>query len=307
MSRNGGAWFTAALVGLQLGCASSQAVPTRATSQVEGATSEPIRDTNPVTPDPSEEKSAQNELENASGVTPTAPRTQEIGWHDLALDGLEPALVYYVPGGPKLVVTHGAGGHAEWHCEHYRRLFGGRVTLLCARGKKRYFNDPAQGYYYPDHLALAKEVLQMVDAFESRFEARRAGERYVYTGYSQGATMGAFAFASEGRIFSHLLLVEGGYADFSKTLARRFQSTGGAGVLFVCGTKPCHDRAQVAVRDLEALGVRSVLEWARGAGHRPDGPVTDAFMRGLPKLFSSDATWNRIAPQRPDDPLKGNG
>jgi predicted esterase len=297
----------ALLGGLQFGCAPSTSTATFAASRSNLPTPEA-----PPTIGSARVHPATNAFAHPATKTPdrtaTLPQsTPAEGWHELPLEGFEPALVYYVPQGPKLVVTHGAGGHAEWHCEHYRRIFEGRVSLLCARGKKRYYNDPAQGYYYPDHRALSAEVLELVATFETRFEPRSAGERYVYTGYSQGATMGALAFASEGGVFSHLLLVEGGYADFSRALARRFQSSGGSGVLFVCGTKACHDRARAAVGELHALGIRATLEWARGAGHRPDGPVTDAFLRGLPKIFETEPGWSRLTPKRPDDPLKGNG
>ncbi|MGC4066323.1 MAG: hypothetical protein QM784_17155 [Polyangiaceae bacterium] len=300
-------------VGLQLGCASSTSAGKDGASPPKGPSVVEPRSTLPgevgstsQQPAPREPKTHDPTGATPTGATPTGATPTE-GWHELPLEGFEPALVYYVPRGPKLVVTHGAGGQAEWHCEHYRRLFEGRVSLLCARGKKRFHNDPGQGYYYPDHRALSAEVLESIAAFETNFERRSEGERYVYTGYSQGATMGALAFASAGDVFSHLLLVEGGYADFSRALARRFQSSGGAGVLFVCGTKACRDRARSAVGELHALGVQAALEWASGAGHRPDGPVTDAFIRGLNEVFENEPHWNGLAPRRPEDRLKGNG
>src|SRR6187402_3101149 len=58
---------------------------------------------------------------------------------------------------PVLVVTHGAGGSAEAHCKWWARMVRERALLLCVRGRARGPN-PADGEYYPDHLALERET-----------------------------------------------------------------------------------------------------------------------------------------------------
>jgi predicted esterase len=230
-----------------------------------------------------------------------------VGFHEVALEGFEPAIVFYVPGAPKLVITHGAGGHAQWHCQHWTQILTEKATLICPRGKRRSQRDESRGYYYPDHLALSREVHSALAAFESQFERRKPEERYLYVGYSQGASMGALAFAPQGKLFSHLILLEGGYADFSLSLAREFKQSGGLGALFVCGTKICRDKAQLAVGGLRKLGLVGLLRWAEGAGHRPDGRVTQALVAMLPQILAADARWEGVVPAVPHDDLDGNG
>jgi predicted esterase len=181
------------------------------------------------------------------------------------------------------------------------------ATLICPQGKRRYTRDPSRGYYYPDHLSLSHEVASALTAFETEFEASAPQEKYLYAGYSQGATMGALAFAPQGDRFSYLVLVEGGYADFSLNLARRFKKSGGRGALFICGTKRCRDQSREAVSRLKQLGLNAECHWAEGAGHRPDGSVTKALVSALPFVLSSDPRWNGVTPNLPEDVLNGNG
>jgi predicted esterase len=148
----------------------------------------------------------------------------------------------------------------------------------------------------------------MLRQFETEFEPREPNEQYVFAGYSQGATMGALAFAPQGNRFSYLVLVEGGYADFSLTLAKQFKNAGGKGALFICGTQSCRDKSRVAVSSLRQLGLEGEERWAPGAGHRPDGPVTKALVSALPFVLSSDRRWNDFIPKVPEEEvLRGNG
>jgi predicted esterase len=215
--------------------------------------------------------------------------------------------VIYHPHTPKLVVTHGAGGQAEWHCRHWDKILSSQATLICPQGKRRFRSDPTRGYYFADHLQLEQEVLSAIAHFEEHFEARAPDEKYLYVGYSQGATMGALAFASHGELFPYLLLIEGGFADFSRPLASRFKASGGLGALFVCGTKQCRDKSQQAARSFASLGLWVDVRYAPFAGHRPDGPVTRALVQGLPALLKQVPRWSDLAPIAPDDLLDGNG
>lgn len=226
----------------------------------------------------------------------TPPSTD---FEELPLEGFEPAVAFYRPKAPKLVITHGAGGHASYHCEHWRQLLKAHATLICLRGKRRSQRDMAQGYYYPDHLALGREIEAATAAFETRYESLAVSERYLYAGYSQGATMGALALAGEGAKFSHLILVEGGYNEFSRPLATRFKNSGGMGVLFVCGTQGCHDQARANAIHVTRLAMKAEVRWARGAGHRPDGPVARELVAGLPLIFGDDPRWAGFEPATP--------
>jgi predicted esterase len=231
--------------------------------------------------------------------TSTSPFPEQT-WTELPVTGFLPALLWYRKGAPLFVVTHGAGGHAAWHCEHYHRLLDGRATLLCPRGKLRYAKDPSQGYYYPDHLALRREVIAVVEGFEALATPSGASRPYVYAGYSQGATMGALAFGESGGLFSQLVLVEGGFADWSQALVNRFRETGGKSVLFVCGTKQCATQAAGAVHRFVSSGLGAKSVWARGAGHVPDGAVGQALSNDLGFLLEADPRWQGFSP-RPED------
>jgi predicted esterase len=232
--------------------------------------------------------------------TPAEHVTREIPaavWTELEVPEYEPALVWYRPRAPLFVITHGAGGQAEWHCRHFHRILDGRATLLCPRGKRRHARDASQGYYYSDHFALRREVLAVVNRFEASVPTSRP---YVFAGYSQGATMGALAFAQNGEIFSQLLLVEGGYADWSSTLITQFQKTGGKAVLFVCGTQSCHDQASAAARRFAQVQIRVKVSWAHRAGHRPDGPVGETMADDLSFLLADDPRWQGFTPRHAD-------
>lgn len=219
----------------------------------------------------------------------------EAKWAELAVPQFEPAVIWYRPSAPVIVIAHGAGGEAEWHCRHFHRIFAGRVTLLCPRGKRIAFKDETRGFYYPDHFALRREVHALVDQFERLVPSAESQRPYVYAGYSQGATMGALAFAESGSLFSKLLLVEGGFADWSNLLVTRFRKSGGQAVLIVCGTKLCGQHAQTAEGYFRKAEVRFRTVWAKGAGHRPDGPVDRLTVAHLPFLLEGDARWGEFA------------
>ncbi len=227
-------------------------------------------------------------------------RLAEAAWSELPLPSFEPALLWYRAGAKLFVITHGAGGEAKWHCQHYHRLLNGQASLLCPQGKRRHAGDSTQGYYYPDHFALRREVLQAIAQFEATVASVNPTRPYIYAGYSQGATMGALAFAQHGQLFSQLLLVEGGYADWSQALVTQFQQSGGKAVLFVCGTKPCATKAEGAVHRFTASGLDAKLAWAKGAGHVPNGAVGQALSNSLGFLLADDPRWQGFTPNADD-------
>src|SRR5664280_1269910 len=131
----------------------------------------------------------------------------------LPISGFEPAVIRFPDdrqASPLFVVTHGAGGQANWHCSHYAELLGPSAALLCPCGKRMVTRDPARGYYYPDHIALSGELTAVRAAVEEHSDLLQL-EASVYIGYSQGASMGVLAVASHGDWWPRLALVEGGY------------------------------------------------------------------------------------------------
>ena len=213
------------------------------------------------------------------------------------MDHFEPAVLRWATAqvrAPLFIVTHGAGGMAEWHCQHYATLLGPGITLLCPRGKRMFANDPSRGYYYPNHVALAEELHGARDAMLQHHAARVCEGSVVYVGYSQGASMGVLAVGEHGDWWPRLLLVEGGYDSWSAPLSKRYAASGGHRVLFVCGTPHCRERARASVGLLERAGVTAQLRYANGAGHRPDGPVAAAVRDGLLWLLDDGPEFAEI-------------
>lgn len=216
----------------------------------------------------------------------------------LPIESFEPAVVRWATEqhpAPLFVIAHGAGGMAEWHCQHYAALLGRACTLVCLKGKRMFASDANRGYYFPNHLALAEELLGAHSALLEHHAERIYANSAVYVGYSQGASMGILAVAEHGDWFPRLLLVEGGYENWSSALAKRYARTGGRRVLFVCGTEHCRNLAQLTVPMLRRNGVAAELRVAVGAGHRPDGPVTEKVREGLSWLLDESP---ELAPVR---------
>jgi predicted esterase len=193
----------------------------------------------------------------------------------LAVPGFLDAVVVVPPDStakPLLVATHGAGGDPEWTCNEWARRAAGRFIVLCPRGRAISLRED-YGFYYPDHYQLRAEVLASVDAAKAAFGAALAPAPWLYTGYSQGASMGSLGLAEHGALFPYLVLTEGGFKEWSKQSARRFKESGGKRVLFVCGGRGCADQASKSARWLEAAGVTTRVEHVLRGGHTDGGAV----------------------------------
>ncbi len=238
------------------------------------------------------------ELTRGSSATPDMNR-DEVAWAALPLEGFEPAIVSLPRGGrngaPLLVATHGAGGTAEWHCDHWRRLTQARGYILCLTGKRMVASREVEsGYYYPDHLALGRELKAALASFRANYPSADSTNA-VYAGYSQGASMGALAIAGLDPTFARAILVEGGFTEWSLSSARRFESGGGRRILFVCGRRSCADGARRSARWLRRAGIEVEAVLALGAGHTPAGAVEDKTAERLPWLLNGDPRWGLIA------------
>jgi len=228
--------------------------------------------------------------------TGEAPETEAVP-SALSVMGFEPAVLRlstYRRTAPLFVITHGAGGQAEWHCGHYEVMLGPSASLLCLAGKRMVARDPTRGYYYPDHVVLSSEIVAAREAIREKHAEALLGDSDVYVGYSQGATMGALAVAGYGAFFTRLLLVEGGFDSWSPALARKYKGGGGQRVLFVCGTEHCHRQAAKAASFLSIAGVEVKILYAPYAGHRPDGPVALRVREGLPWLLEGDPRYIEV-------------
>jgi predicted esterase len=193
----------------------------------------------------------------------------------LPVEGFLDAVVVAPPAGterPVLLAAHGAGDSPEWQCEHWGEVARGRFFVLCPRGLPLVRGDDS-AFYYPDHYALEREVMAALEALRGAFGARVVRDGSVYSGYSQGATMGALMVVEHGREFQHLLLVEGGSGDWTTGRARRYRATGGKSVAIVCGSPGCAARAKRSEAVLERAGLRARSEHAEGGGHTYTGIV----------------------------------
>lgn len=173
---------------------------------------------------------------------------------------------------PLMVATHGAGGGPEWPCQNWAERVRAQRVVLCLRGKALSQRDDS-GFYYPDHRALGAELLAALDALRAAHAARLRDGPALYVAYSQGASMGALFLADHGKTFPSLILTEGGQREWSASSARRFKTSGGQRVLFVCGGKSCRDAATVSARLLEKAGVEAKVEYVPHGGHTDAGAV----------------------------------
>jgi pimeloyl-ACP methyl ester carboxylesterase len=190
-----------------------------------------------------------------------------------------------------LVVAHGAGGDAGWHCALYQARLPAPAYILCPRGVRMVADRSVDsGYYFPDHHELEREVMAAMDALCSRFpQANRTG--VVYAGYSQGATMGALMIVEHADVFTRLVLVEGGTSEWDLLRAKRFRRGGGQRVLFACGQARCRDAARRSAHWLEQAELAVRVEYARGAGHTPFGRVGDQVTEAFGWLTEGDPRW----------------
>ncbi len=219
---------------------------------------------------------------------------------DLPVEGHRAAVVSVPPAAtsprPLLVVAHGAGGRPEPHCAFWRELVGAKGFVLCPRGVLlgAYAAPADQGYFYPDHHALEREVVAAIAALRARFGAELDDRAPIYVGFSQGATMGALAFVKRPAAFARLVLIEGGVGESDEWTidgARAFHEGGAERVLFACGRPTCFTAAQRSLTYLRKAGLEGRVVHAVGAGHTYGGAVADAVTRSLPWIFEGDPRW----------------
>lgn len=209
------------------------------------------------------------------------------------MDGFEAAVVFVPEGSgpwPFIMATHGAGGLAEFECHYWRELTQGRAFVSCPRGKPRGQGNQ-HGFYYPDEHALEREVAAVRAAVVARYGEHVDEEHATYAGFSQGAILGVNMFGKRGGEYPYLVLIEGGYDYWSPKRARDFEKTGGARVLFACGTKTCDQGSRAPHKWLTESGTEARIEMAAGSGHTPLGGVVEKVRTSLPWLWSDQPSW----------------
>lgn len=204
---------------------------------------------------------------------------------ELEVEGFLPA-VLYTPAGSEparlIVATHGAGGAPEWECEYWRQLTNGRAFVLSLRGKSM----GGGSYYYPNHHELDAELVAAARAARAA-EPRIMPGQGVYSGYSQGASMGSAIVERHAAALPYVVLIEG-FERWNIPRARAFQRAGGRRVLFACGTKNCDSAARESARWIAHVGLDVRVEHAVGAGHTPAGEVMDRVAGSLDWLLGDE-------------------
>lgn len=211
----------------------------------------------------------------------------------LSVPGFLPAVVYQPAASeprPLVVATHGAGGAPEWDCEYWIRLTKGQVFVLCLRGTP-FEREAPSSFYYKNHLELGRELEAALKAVHAVYGSRLSPGAGLYSGFSQGATMGVGMIPPHGAALPHLVLIEGGYDYWSVAHAKKYRAQGGRRVLFACGTKWCSDKSEKAATWLRQAGLEARVEYAPGVGHTPMGEVMARVATALPWVVSANPAW----------------
>lgn len=199
---------------------------------------------------------------------------------------------------PLVVVTHGAGGRPEPHCDRYDAILAGTAFILCTAGRPigKHLPEEERGYFYDGHHELGREVIAAIDAAKARYGSRLDASGAVFAGYSQGASMGLL-FLHEKKenaaLFSRALFVEGGSADWNVALSERMREVGLTRVAIVCGQKSCKDSADQSKIWMKRGGLELRLDHAPGAGHTYGGAVAPLVEAAFAWLIEQDPRFSR--------------
>ena len=194
-----------------------------------------------------------------------------------------------------LVATHGNYDGPDWQCREWKRIAGDDVFILCPRGKAR-ADSPSPDdtrFTYVSNAVLERELDAALDALKARFGDRVDTTTIVYTGFSLGAILGVKIAARRPELYPRLVLVEGGFEEWTAARARAFVAGGGKRVLFLCGQRPCQVTAQHLERELGKLGVAVRVATSPGLGHTYGGPMTELARAELPWLVVDDPRWTK--------------
>ncbi|HWA72002.1 MAG TPA: hypothetical protein VG937_06710 [Polyangiaceae bacterium] len=219
---------------------------------------------------------------------------------ELPVPGFLPALVYQPAANeprPLVVATHGAGGAPEGECAYWVRLTKGFSFVLCLRGTP-FDRATLSSFYYKNHLELRRELDAALGAARAAFGARLSPAGGLYSGFSQGATMGVGMIPALGAELPLLVLIEGGYDYWSVAQAKKYRASGGRRVLFACGTKWCADRSEKSATWLRKVGIEARVEYAPGVGHTPMGEVMARVAEALPWVISENPGWEGLTGAR---------
>jgi hypothetical protein len=214
---------------------------------------------------------------------------------ELEVPGFRPAVLVLPTdrSGPRpvLIAAHGAGDGPRWQCEVWSSIVAGRGFILCPRGVPLETGVDEPGHFFRDHHYLGRLVTAALKALRERHGGLVDSGPVVYTGYSQGATMGALYANRRPEIFPRMVLIEGGHSEWDVATARAFRRGGGARVLFACGGRYCANNARKSQRWLERAGVQARVEHIEGGGHTYGGSVAQRVAEVFDWVVEGDPRW----------------
>jgi len=231
----------------------------------------------------------------APHAPPAAAREQAIATTDLEVPGFGSAVLVLPKGRasprPVLIASHGAGDGPRWQCEVWSAIVAGRGFVLCPRGVPLGNAGDDSGFFFRDHHYLGRLVTAALGALRSRHGALVDPGPAVYTGYSQGASMGALFASHHPELFSRMVLIEGGHREWDVATARAYQRGGGERVLFVCGGRFCANSAKKAAHWLERAALEVRVEHVEGGGHTYGGSVAERLAATFAWVVAGDRRW----------------
>jgi poly(3-hydroxybutyrate) depolymerase len=255
----------------------------------------------PLHPTPNDSPAPESAPESAPAPAPApAPALPPIPPDPLFTNLVAPPFpeaVVSVPNGatsarPLIIVLHGTSDRPDWNCDAWRHITGARGFVLCPRGDY----DPRESTPTDHRFTLrgGAHLRAYIDAAIAALSARFQGyvdvERPIVTGFSLGATEIAQLAITDPTRFARVALLEGGQGVWTPSTISAFAASGGARVLFGCGSPWCLTPARAAARRLEHGGVPAHVVFAP-VGHTSDRPLQEAIMGELGWFFEGDARW----------------
>lgn len=194
---------------------------------------------------------------------------------------------------PIVVAAHGNYDTPEWQCFIWRDIVGDAAFVLCPRGVPRR-DSPSPNdlrYEYVSSQRLEKEIDAGLRSLGVAFADYVDAGAVLFTGFSQGAIMGAAMMARQPDRYPRGVLIEGGQKQWYASTARAFANGGGQRVLFACGQWDCNTQSTEASRVLGRYGVGVRVVFGKGEGHSYGGAVAVEIAREFGWVVEGDERW----------------